>query len=202
MKYTCTGVGTQQAQLPATDDPHPTPTLTAGLTCDVYGGLAVLKLDGPGAEGFYDVDALAAWLMQAGGSASAGSSSSSSGGADDEGAGPGPGSEQGQGQGHSKRGGGHRDLLPSPITTVYLKFRAGSEERGRLVAGQPPDRQEVFTENGARFGVGWVGCWWAAPGLGSLGLGSGDRALGTGPVGVGMGVGLRGRSVAYVPLCP
>ncbi|KAF5834297.1 S-adenosyl-L-methionine-dependent methyltransferase [Dunaliella salina] len=34
-----------------------------GLVCDIYNDTAVFKLDGAGAEGFYDVQALAEWLL-------------------------------------------------------------------------------------------------------------------------------------------
>lgn len=39
-----------------------------GLVCDLYNDTAVIKCDGAGAEGFYDVNALAEWLMQQRGS--------------------------------------------------------------------------------------------------------------------------------------
>jgi 23S rRNA (cytosine1962-C5)-methyltransferase len=38
--------------------------LLPGLVCDVYGSSAVLKLDGDGPAGFYDVKGIAAWLQQ------------------------------------------------------------------------------------------------------------------------------------------
>lgn len=38
--------------------------LLPGLVCDVYGDTAVLKLDGEGPAGFYDVAGIAEWLQQ------------------------------------------------------------------------------------------------------------------------------------------
>lgn len=38
--------------------------LLPGLVCDVYGDTAVIKLDGDGPSGFYDVQGIAAWLQQ------------------------------------------------------------------------------------------------------------------------------------------
>lgn len=38
--------------------------LLPGLVCDMYGDTAVLKLDGDGPAGFYDVEGIAKWLQQ------------------------------------------------------------------------------------------------------------------------------------------
>ncbi len=35
-----------------------------GLVCDRYGDVAVLKLDGPAASGFWDIDGIAQWLVE------------------------------------------------------------------------------------------------------------------------------------------
>lgn len=38
--------------------------LLPGLVCDIYGSSAVIKLDGDGPSGFYDVQGVAEWLQQ------------------------------------------------------------------------------------------------------------------------------------------
>jgi 23S rRNA (cytosine1962-C5)-methyltransferase len=38
--------------------------LLPGLVCDVYEDTAVLKLDGEGPAGFYNVEGIAEWLQQ------------------------------------------------------------------------------------------------------------------------------------------
>jgi hypothetical protein len=39
-----------------------------------------------------------------------------------------------------------------PLRTVYLKYKSGSQERGRLVDGALPEQPVVFRENGVRCG--------------------------------------------------
>mmetsp|Transcript_2469 Transcript_2469/g.6344 ORF Transcript_2469/g.6344 Transcript_2469/m.6344 type:complete len:455 (-) Transcript_2469:356-1720(-) len=93
-----------------------------GLVIDVYGDVAVIKLDGASPNAFYSPEAVAAWLMAR--------------------YARGTGTVAGEGAGR-------------PLRSVYLKFRAneGAGERGRLVAGQEPNRATRFTENGAAFHV-------------------------------------------------
>ena len=75
-----------------------------GLVCDLYHTCAVIKLDGDGPAGFWDVEGFADWLLQ-----------------------------------------------KTTATSVFLKFRAGSESRGRLLRGQLSTSSVPFLENGVRF---------------------------------------------------
>ena len=75
-----------------------------GLQCDVYGNNAVLKLDGDGPAGFWNVDAIADWL---------------------------------------------REVLA--IETVFLKYRADEDTRGRPIRGEVPREPVRFVENGLHF---------------------------------------------------
>ncbi|NDC36700.1 MAG: class I SAM-dependent rRNA methyltransferase, partial [Proteobacteria bacterium] len=75
-----------------------------GLVCDLYGSQAVIKLDGDGPAGFWDVQGIAQWLA--------------------------------------------REVR---VTSVFLKHRAGGEERGETIYGAEPKGHIGFLENGIRF---------------------------------------------------
>ncbi|EFJ44499.1 hypothetical protein VOLCADRAFT_121298 [Volvox carteri f. nagariensis] len=115
-----------------------------GLVVDMYDSAAVMKLDGAGAESFYNSREIASWLMFRFSSRlktvflkyRAGASSSSDGAL---------GSGSGSGSG-SNRGSGVSASSETPGAGV-------DEGRGRLLAGEPPvaGRPVRFLENGVTF---------------------------------------------------
>ncbi|KXZ49659.1 hypothetical protein GPECTOR_20g516 [Gonium pectorale] len=133
-----------------------------GLVVDVYNDTAVMKLDGAGAESFYNAEEVAGWLRnrhprlrtvflkyRAGGSGPAAPAAPAAGPA----AGP-PAAGQRQGPGGAaKRGSAAAADAEAAARAAATVAAAADEGRGRLLSGEAPaaGRPVRFVENGVQF---------------------------------------------------